>query len=917
MDTFGTTAGQTSGGYYAGIGYEQTESVHFEDLKAKQEVVKTKALEVVKEFKVLAKLEKKQRKAKVEKRKKEAEKRKNEAEKKGAETNDEEVGKKSDEEESDDDDDDDNEDEDDLELTLRCHSFCAARQEVMDLTRCWAKEGANQIAAFPGQRAKERTKRTIDFINLIKIKLRKTAPIGMEEENPDDARWLETFTTTLPEADEMAIAAGEGKGIGGRLRGAASAMFTAINSPAKAFSSIRTSTPDAGKKNEDEEEIRRKVRRRDEKGRYVKESNGDNYTPQVKEPISNLEEELGDGCPIKNRNPDHDCTIEIAAAAAAAAAAEAAASAEAQRGQEEEKEKEKEEEAEKEASMKERAADLIKSTGNLKLAKEMKEAEERLKAARQEAEDEAKRAREEEERIKKESEKKEAEEEKKREEEEEELREILKRMAQMERKEKEKREMSKRKMESLKRKREEKEKEISRKEEKKSVPTKKDRKIATSEPTEEEEGKWQEVKSKKGKMSKKRREKARSDSSSSEEPSQSESESDSSDEEQRNQKTMKEVKMEQLARSRMVEARPKNEDEKFGDNGSVTYQSFKNRFNAVAKVEGINPLDVLNEIGNWLTGTPKRMADAFKGAEDPKQAIKDIWEQLDRYYTIKSLTAHERIQPILKKGNIAKDDIDAHIELVADLANVKTEARIAKMEKQLDRVDIIRDIINGKLSYLSEEFYVEEAKEKRDDPSFRYKFQDVIDITSEKAQILKARGITSKKPSKTAGVAATQMMSNGQMGYNEVVEHSPPKPQQPASSCECCQSTQHSIQNCNKLWNMKLEDRMVELRKYHYCFRCMNKGHIAKFCKNKPVKCGKCSLFGHPNILHGIRELRQQQQQQRLATAAAAASTSNMNPPNSINNNPNTSNQQPTSTRPPISNQPTMGNTDQGEPQQR
>ena len=38
MDTFGTIAGQTSGGYYAGIGYEQTESVHFEDLKAKQEI---------------------------------------------------------------------------------------------------------------------------------------------------------------------------------------------------------------------------------------------------------------------------------------------------------------------------------------------------------------------------------------------------------------------------------------------------------------------------------------------------------------------------------------------------------------------------------------------------------------------------------------------------------------------------------------------------------------------------------------------------------------------------------------------------------------------------------------------------------------------------------------------------------------
>ena len=103
-------------------------------------------------------------------------------------------------------------------------------------------------------------------------------------------------------------------------------------------------------------------------------------------------------------------------------------------------------------------------------------------------------------------------------------------------------------------------------------------------------------------------------------------------------------------------------------------------------MEGINHLDVLNQIGNWLTGTPKRMADAFKGAEDPKKAVKDIWEQLDRYYTIRSLTAHERIQPILKKGNIAKEDIDAHIDLVADLANIKTEARIAKMDNMLHNV---------------------------------------------------------------------------------------------------------------------------------------------------------------------------------------------------------------------------------------
>ena len=874
-----------------GVGYEQTESVHFEDLKAKQEILKVKAVEVVKEFKVLAKLDKEAKKAKVAKSHKIKEK-------KDAASND---PAKEDNDEDDDEEDDD--DEDDLELTMRCHSYCAHRQEVMDLARSWAKESANQIAAFPNQRDKERAKRTIDFVNLIKIKLRKTSPIGMEEENPEDNEWLDTFTSELPVPDEMAVAAGQGKGLKGRLRGAASAMFTAINSPAKAFSSIRTSTPDAGKRNEDDEGTGRKTRRRDEKGRYMRETTDQHPTLTRKvAPINNLREGSDEENINKQQDADLNCDNDVTPE-----------NQEEEGKEEEEKEEEVKAKEEKEAQLRERAADLIKLTGNLKLAKDLKEADDKLKSTRREAEEQIRKAREEEERQAKEAEKTAEEKEKKREEGEEELREILKQIVEMEKRESEKKEMAQRKMEMMKKRRDERVKKVTKREDQgqdsdKKNPPKNEKRTATTAPQakkseeedEEEGGEWQSVANKKKKKSKKRRARERAASSSSEDSSQTETDSASSDEEELGRKTMKEVKLEQLARSRMVEARPKGEDEKFGDNGLVTYQSFKNRFNAVAKVEGINPLDVLNEISNWLTGTPKRMADAFKGAEDPKQAIKDIWEQLDRYYTIKSLTAHERIQPILKKGNIAKDDIDAHIELVADLANVKTEAKIAKMEKQLDRVDIVRDIINGKMNYLSEEFYIEEAKKKREDPTFRYKFQDVIDVASEKAQILKARGITSKKASKTAGVAATQVTSSGQTQYRDVVENSPPKVQQPASSCECCSSTQHSILHCNKLSNMKLEDIMAELKRLQYCFRCMHKGHIAKFCKNKPVKCGKCNFFGHPNVLHGIREFRQQQQQQRLAATATTANqpqtTSTGTPSATTTSNQNTSNQPSTST---------------------
>ena len=148
---------QTSGGYYPGIGYEQTESVHFEDLKQKQEVLKTKTIEMVKEFRLLQKMSKTAKG------------------KPTADAKSEGAGDKGEEEEEDDDDD---LDEGKLELTMRQQNFCESRQELMDSIRNWAKESANQMAAFPSNRSKARAKRTVDFINMMKIYIRKQPLAG-------------------------------------------------------------------------------------------------------------------------------------------------------------------------------------------------------------------------------------------------------------------------------------------------------------------------------------------------------------------------------------------------------------------------------------------------------------------------------------------------------------------------------------------------------------------------------------------------------------------------------------------------------------------------------------------------------------------------------------------------------------------
>ena len=845
-------------------------------------MLKTKTIEMVKEFRLLQKMNKPAKG------------------KPSADAAGKEAGDKEEEEEEE----DDELDEGNLELTMRQQNFCESRQELMDSIRSWAKESANQMAAFPSNRSKARAKRTVDFINMMKISIRKTTPLGGEEEDETDQAWLDKYNEPLPEPDELAAVNSTFKD---KLKAARTTMMSVMPvMPASPFRA--TSTPESNPKGRKETPSSQP---RDERGRFVKKGTDDKIIPtksggEEEGTDKEKKDEDDDHRRLKEILPHHVCAIDAKVDEAKRSKTDK------KKGKQEKQIKkllldevydearklvpeweglpeppaqgaeggEKTGREKEEDEIRKRAADLMAEVGDQDLARQVIEAQEKLLESKKAAEEEIRKVKEQEEEIEKQKAQESAERDAKRKANEEELKEILKRLQAMEEVEKDKKEMALRKAEMM---RQAKGPEV-KDQKKRRAPSSSSSEDATSD---DEGGQWQDVKRKK-------KQKKKDESETSDSETTSSTGTDSSEDEKKGKKTLKQVKLEQLARSRMIEARPKNDSEKFGDDGDISYQTFKNRFNAVTKVEGINALDVLNEITNWLKGTPMRMAQAYKGAEDPKEAMKEVWAQLDRYYMIRSLTAHERIQPILSKGKILKEDIDAHIDLVADLANVKTEARIAKMAKQLDRGDIIRDIVNGKLSYMAEEFYNEEAKKKRENPKFRYKFQDVIDIVSEKAQILKARGITSKGQ-QTVKVAATQGMTGDNNALYSRAAKSPPKAQPPLMKCELCQSSSHSIEKCNKLSTMSLADKAKEYRRLRYCFRCSKKGHIAKFCQNEPNKCGECGQLGHPTILHGWRELQQQ-----LRAEANKTANNNAQGNNNQNNrgNPGNTGPKPTPANP-------------------
>ena len=83
------------------------------------------------------------------------------------------------------------------------------------------------------------------------------------------------------------------------------------------------------------------------------------------------------------------------------------------------------------------------------------------------------------------------------------------------------------------------------------------------------------------------------------------------------------------------------------------------------------------------------------------------------FYDLNSQTPLERVTPILEKQPIRKDDLDGHMELLADLKAVKREAEQTNSQAELDGHNIVRDIFNKRLPHMAEKFFEKESERKK------------------------------------------------------------------------------------------------------------------------------------------------------------------------------------------------------------
>ena len=315
--------------------------------------------------------------------------------------------------------------------------------------------------------------------------------------------------------------------------------------------------------------------------------------------------------------------------------------------------------------------------------------------------------------------------------------------------------------------------------------------------------------------------------------------------------TDSDVRREKLARERARENRPKTEDEKIVIEDGKDYVTFKNRFKTATNLDGLSDEDKLAELLEWTKGPTRRMIEAHVGSDDPKNALTTCWSQLDQMFRAQVLTPLQRLSNTFKKGQLNQKLTASHYDVLADLQVIYSTAKRSKCDDEFDKVDIIREVVARKMECYRQKFWEEEAKARKESGEEKVYFQSVIDFLANQSEIAALMG-TVEGQKQTVNVNAT-LVAEGPQTWSQTVRDSPKKPQGPLPIREVCAECgkNHSTKLCRILINLPEEKVLPRIRELGLCFKCAEKGHIARDCKVKP-SCANCGN-NHLTILHKVK----------------------------------------------------------------
>ena len=314
------------------------------------------------------------------------------------------------------------------------------------------------------------------------------------------------------------------------------------------------------------------------------------------------------------------------------------------------------------------------------------------------------------------------------------------------------------------------------------------------------------------------------------------------------------IKKIRLAREAVREGRPKNESEKLSIEDPKDFIVFRQRFEAVCNIDGLDDEEKLKELGFWTKGAAKKMIESNFDSPDPTKALASAWRQLSIMFKAVVTTPLQRLEPVFKKGQLQSDSITSHFETLADIRVIYNEAHRSGSHKEFDRIDVLRETVDKKLACYRIKFWENQTREKKEDENHKTRFLDIIDFIAEKAETASLMGSLVKQPSKpqkTININATETEQQTSQTGPSQPNNQQRQTQQQRTKCAGCSMTNHPTKECHKLMRMD-PDKLNDLAKELYiCFRCGETGHSAKSCKQPRPVCKTCGNT-HLTIFHAF-----------------------------------------------------------------
>ncbi|XP_037926713.1 uncharacterized protein LOC119661436 [Hermetia illucens] len=113
---------------------------------------------------------------------------------------------------------------------------------------------------------------------------------------------------------------------------------------------------------------------------------------------------------------------------------------------------------------------------------------------------------------------------------------------------------------------------------------------------------------------------------------------------------------------------------------------------------------------------------------------------------------------------------------------------------------------------------------------------DILSFIKEEISSLEMAELTNERRTRTTKVANTCKTAAGLLTTTNIAEF-----------CCFCKSNSHLTENCKT--TLSLAEKKTILKSMGYCFKCTKKGHNAKRCFNKRVKCSLCGS-NHATSMH-------------------------------------------------------------------